>query len=164
MMGSPPHTWRILNTIDIVSLHLRITSTYVENTCKNQINRSIFQDHLHIRGEYLALIYDDLVSEGSPPHTWRIPTWDGPGTVKLGITSTYVENTRSKLSRKSLPRDHLHIRGEYPASKPIISTHMGSPPHTWRIPMPEPAKVDGNRITSTYVENTTIFIFVSYYC
>ena len=33
-------------------------------------------------------------------------------------------------------------------------THVGSPPHTWRIQLPWDYINDNYRITSTYVENT----------
>ena len=52
----------------------------------------------------------------------------------MGITSTYVENT-----------------------KPFIDTSrniIGSPPHTWRIPPGGFVDAGSERITSTYVENT----------
>ena len=52
---------------------LGITSTYVENTADARKNFHPFEDHLHIRGEYVKLVTFFLVGGGSPPHTWRIP-------------------------------------------------------------------------------------------
>ena len=113
-MGSPPHTWRILCIVISMDIHMRITSTYVENTQCIPFSLPRFEDHLHIRGEYSALL---------------------PPTVKaLRITSTYVENTCCRINDYGFNRDHLHIRGEYQSQKLLISIWLGSPPHTWRIP------------------------------
>ena len=113
MPGSPPHTWRIQVISLLVVLMLRITSTYVENTVKMKPNTRILEDHLHIRGEYLIPTPRQTLNQGSPPHTWRILSRT---TARIGvfrITSTYVENTRSRLFHRCILRDHLHIRGEY---------------------------------------------------
>ena len=50
---------------------------------------------------------------GSPPHTWRILTYDWVDPGSDGITSTYVENTGDEYKHPSDAKDHLHIRGEY---------------------------------------------------
>ena len=72
----------------------RITSTYVENTVHEAKPISDVEDHLHIRGEYtINNIYSTRVL-GSPPHTWRIQDADNPDNATVGITSTYVENTK----------------------------------------------------------------------
>ena len=76
--GSPPHTWRKLQTVVPWNLKFRITSTYVEKT---SLNHPIF-----LRGP------------GSPPHTWRKRIFGKSYFQSLGITSTYVEKTR-KLVR-----------------------------------------------------------------
>ena len=52
IVGSPPHTWRILSASAVRDALGRITSTYVENTCIAVLCDGISQDHLHIRGEY----------------------------------------------------------------------------------------------------------------
>src|SRR5699024_4251500 len=51
-IGSPPHTWRILYIIFTKIKKHRITSTYVENTPRQQLSDNLSRDHLHIRGEY----------------------------------------------------------------------------------------------------------------
>ena len=112
--GSPPHTWRILVLGKNTATSTRITSTYVENTLSEAIRPTGKEDHLHIRGEYKAVIINRApkrritstyventavslwrsISEiGSPPHTWRIPFHTAIHTNMLRITSTYVENT-----------------------------------------------------------------------
>ena len=133
-IGSPPHTWRILQKDLPWLLHLRITSTYVENTA------------------FLAQLSSN--PKGSPPHTWRILHFH----VKLAdngrITSTYVENTLSNVEKLQLTMDHLHIRGEYTPASVNTSPLPGSPPHTWRIRLCYSEGENKSRITSTYVENT----------
>ena len=49
---------------------------------------------------------------GSPPHTWRKQNDDFVNGASSGITSTYVEKTRTREVVNSLHEDHLHIRGE----------------------------------------------------
>ena len=71
--GSSPHTWRIL--------------------FKFLKKRSIRRDHLHIRGEYSNHLSIRMYSLGSSPHTWRILEFYGLYEDKVGIISTYVENT-----------------------------------------------------------------------
>ena len=73
-----------------------------------------------------------------------------------GITSTYVENTLANLWYPLHHQDHLHIRGEYCVPLPGTSISKGSPPHTWRIPSNGMKGNGGDRITSTYVENTCV--------
>ena len=50
--GSPPHTWRILATLNWRRCAVRITSTHVENTHHLTKNVPKLWDHLHTRGEY----------------------------------------------------------------------------------------------------------------
>ena len=92
-LGSPPHTWRILNDDAIGALGLRITSTYVENTFKSLNSLSKKRDHLHIRGEYYGGRIRKQARSGSPPHTWRIQFAYIRRWSDDRITSTYVENT-----------------------------------------------------------------------
>ena len=92
--------------------------------------------------------------QGSPPHTWRIQLCKMLRIGCLGITSTYVENTKSSVEYCWWNKDHLHIRGEY--SERTLTSYgiLGSPPHTWRIPKIIFNGREYTRITSTYVENT----------
>ena len=70
---------------------------------------------------------------GSSPHTWRIRKLKLMQWYKVGIISTYVENTVAVETGYTINEDHLHIRGEY--CVPVISVVVvvGSSPHTWRI-------------------------------
>ena len=156
LSGSPPHTWRI-HKMKLKRSHLnRITSTYVENTVHEAKPISDVEDHLHIRGEYtINNIYSTRVL-GSPPHTWRIPEHLCCDKATRRITSTYVENTKTSNSIRPRSWDHLHIRGEYARSYQQDWFCWGSPPHTWRILTVKHEINIRLRITSTYVENTSI--------
>ena len=92
-LGSPPHTWRILDDQTDQIYPYRITSTYVENTLASRQTGHLTWDHLHIRGEYVHLSKASFEMTGSPPHTWRIPKQENKPVTETGITSTYVENT-----------------------------------------------------------------------
>ena len=75
-------------------------------------------------------------------------------TCRRRITSTYVENTCHALIACYQNQDHLHIRGEYLQMSDDEYDDLGSPPHTWRIPIFYILVNKYCRITSTYVENT----------
>ena len=92
-MGSPPHTWRIPLSLNFFNSGVRITSTYVENTDHENSTDKQGEDHLHIRGEYMAVETVDQFQTGSPPHTWRILVELLTSFKNDRITSTYVENT-----------------------------------------------------------------------
>src|SRR5699024_7702693 len=156
-VGSPPHTWRIHIHLKSKCQNFGITSTYVENTRPNCNTAFSSQDHLHIRGEYINLSLIIMVQSGSPPHTWRIPLITMMMSLDSGITSTYVENTLHQSGAVRARQDHLHIRGEYESPKSGKRFTLGSPPHTWRILFYVTLNILGDRITSTYVENTSIW-------
>ena len=121
------------------SMGVRITSTYVENTTRQVLQRYKGQDHLHIRGEYVGSSGKVSLGTGSPPHTWRILYKFKPDWVEDRITSTYVENTV------------IYSYG--------VTGKVGSPPHTWRIHLEGRPGDTITRITSTYVENTNFAVF-----
>ena len=152
--GWPPHTWRIPEKSIVVASQHRMTSTYVENTKFTWKQFCKLWDDLHIRGEYWCPPTNTPVRLGWPPHTWRIPTPELSSTVKLGMTSTYVENTLSYLSRLMEREDDLHIRGEYSHHNIWYFFIVGWPPHTWRIQDGKVIYTDSDGMTSTYVENT----------
>ena len=155
-LGSPPHTWRIHKRTLLFLATTRITSTYVENTYMQDTDTTAGGDHLHIRGEYAALHAMQKWVAGSPPHTWRIQYSACSLLGLMRITSTYVENTNKPTTVLRRDEDHLHIRGEYSLVIKRSFFMLGSPPHTWRIPIFFSFNVVLFRITSTYVENTNI--------
>ena len=113
VMGSSPHTWRILKTFCSLLVSLRIISTYVENTICTHNFKMVSKDHLHIRGEYLQVVIMIKLRKGSSPHTWRIRYCQRQSITHKRIISTYVENTS-------------------PFDKTMVYL-LGSSPHTWRI-------------------------------
>ena len=131
-----------------------ITSTHVENTsCHARFDLWPW-DHLHTRGEYMMLSLIRWSQRGSPPHTWRILPRECYYLLADRITSTHVENTLTGFGVWSLTQDHLHTRGEYKPAVKNCLIHLGSPPHTWRIPIITCDNWKSWRITSTHVENT----------
>ena len=69
-----------------------------------------------------------------------------------------MENTTFGINVYWTLQDHLHIRGEYQRNEMTSTHNSGSPPHTWRILINELGKIIVSRITSTYVENTTLLL------
>ena len=133
MLGSSPHTWRILSMTTICSNVTRIISTYVENTVIGLCEMYQVKDHLHIRGEYSMLTVISQLLIGSSPHTWRILFKLFQLLLLRRIISTYVENTLLFSMFSPLNKDHLHIRGEYLQEENEKLREEGSSPHTWRI-------------------------------
>ena len=154
VLGSPPHTWRILVLRQWFYGHLRITSTHVENTWRGICELQLIKDHLHTRGEYANGWIIAAPTLGSPPHTWRIPHHFFIGNDMNRITSTHVENTVLRAPFRQALQDHLHTRGEYMTFCKKRLKKSGSPPHTWRIPHLAIWSLPIQRITSTHVENT----------
>ena len=97
--GSPPHTWRKLQTVVPWNLKFRITSTYVEKT---SLNHPIFLrgpgSPPHTWRKPFCSFSDYTFASGSPPHTWRKQKTYEADCTAIRITSTYVEKTR-KLVR-----------------------------------------------------------------
>ena len=112
-IGSSPHTWRIPESLNVNTDWYRIISTYVENTLLiSRIMRKAF-NHLHIRGEYVDIVTNAIIGQGSSPHTWRILIAMPPLGHIRRIISIYVENTTRWEQIYYGTGDHLHIRGEY---------------------------------------------------
>ena len=126
----------------------------MENTKWSSYLSILIEDHLHTRGEYSALSFQNFKKLGSPPHSWRIQQVTISDSCLVRITSTLVENTNCLYSWGFCSKDHLHTRGEYPALVVPTFLLLGSPPHSWRIQgQLQPADYK-KRITSTLVENT----------
>ena len=92
-IGSPPHTWGILQLISARSIQLGITPTYMGNTFIFHQLPDTNEDHPHIHGEYQFKKRLVKTAMGSPPHTWGIP-------ARLVWVATRAQ-------------DHPHIHGEY---------------------------------------------------
>ena len=70
--GSPPLAWGILGEVSIMSAETRITPTCVGNTTFLGSVHVDFQDHPHLRGEYLTVRLGLALQLGSPPLAWGI--------------------------------------------------------------------------------------------
>ena len=133
-IGSPPHTWGILQLISARSIQLGITPTYMGNTFIFHQLPDTNEDHPHIHGEYQFKKRLVKTAMGSPPHTWGIP-------ARLVWVATRAQ-------------DHPHIHGEYQLIDWDADGEPGSPPHTWGIHLVPGRSGLGQGITPTYMGNT----------
>ena len=140
--------------VRVTSYALRITSTYVEKTIFRCVKWCPLQDHLHLRGENSLKEVNGTSEVGSPPLTWRKPTFTDKELGYMGITSTYVEKTHCETSWNIMKQDHLHLRGENFFVSSFSGVISGSPPLTWRKHKLKQLKAKLTGITSTYVEKT----------
>ena len=157
LMGSPPYTWGILNSVVVHEVIDRITPIYMGNTKESLINRGNKRDHPHIHGEYRLIAFDSWRLSGSPPYTWGILANQGDGSRVPGITPIYMGNTSRRQSELHRPTDHPHIHGEYQATRRSTATHQGSPPYTWGIQTGLIGIAHNNGITPIYMGNTKIY-------
>ena len=67
-----------------------------------------------MRGEYAAKLAFTGGGDGSPPRAWGILSKDFIRDRETGITPTCVGNTGMMPPVIWLPKDHPHMRGEYP--------------------------------------------------
>ena len=137
LMGSPPYTWGILNSVVVHEVIDRITPIYMGNTTGN--------------------CYVTLLGLGSPPYTWGIPGDTKKHSDTPRITPIYMGNTASSNVHRGQQWDHPHIHGEYKNLSTPLFRQLGSPPYTWGILLigvPVPTCV---RITPIYMGNTACF-------
>ena len=111
-------------------------------------------DHPHIHGEYAEIWSPELVTQGSPPHTWGIRLKKHGYQHATRITPTYMGNTQVGPAAGGKARDHPHIHGEYKKKNDEKILEAGSPPHTWGIPDTNQAVSTIPGITPTYMGNT----------
>ena len=71
------------------------------------------------------------------------------------ITPTYMGNTKSQNGILPFWLDHPHIHGEYCGGNHSPISPQGSPPHTWGIHNGLRESAKSNRITPTYMGNTS---------
>ena len=81
-------------------------------------------DHLHLRGEKFVVIVLAIIAVGSPPLTWRKALIAARVSVKVRITSTYVEKSREKMDKLTTDEDHLHLRGEKTKKIPLYQAFI----------------------------------------
>ena len=113
------------------------------------------RDHPHIHGEYQTPSSATTRRTGSPPHTWGIPFSSAMFYFLSRITPTYMGNTSQSTEGFAGAGDHPHIHGEYATTGKYYMPNSGSPPHTWGIQQPHEVRKAANRITPTYMGNTT---------
>jgi len=112
-IGSPPHTWGILEEYLLGSHICRFTPTYVGNTTTAAPVQSLLTVHPHIRGEYRYALAKFVIVTVHP----HIRGEYGVSSIAVGddlrFTPTYVGNTHGLLQIEVAHTVHPHIRGEY---------------------------------------------------
>ena len=145
------------------------------NTWPAGSGQSVWKDHPHSHGEYMACWFWAICVEGSPPLAWGIhdkvthkyidtgitPTRMGNTTDardyregRLGITPTRMGNTVLGIMAGTTNRDHPHSHGEYCARHYGRHDKSGSPPLAWGILVQPVLVKDAGRITPTRMGNT----------
>ena len=131
MDGSSPHTWGTLRGDGAGQDGDRFIPTHVGNTMISSRSSPAGPVHPHTRGEHADLRQIGLMLDGSSPHTWgtrsRRARPGGPGR----FIPTHVGNTSSPRVLRTTPPVHPHTRGEHAWNILIISSRLGSSPHTW---------------------------------
>ncbi len=146
--GEYRRTIRLLASLDW------FTPTHVGNTLRRLLHGSPFSVHPHTRGEYGRLKRYRTRYSGSPPHTWGIRKAHKVLAVVSRFTPTHVGNT-PQVEAPSLPEPvHPHTRGEYHSPIDLVRSGVGSPPHTWGIPLDIEPSAPAKRFTPTHVGNT----------
>ena len=74
----------------------------------------------------------------------------------IGITPTYVGNTRLVFREFEHDEDHPHVCGEYKTGNDTKNGTTGSPPRMWGILVVFAVRAFGYGITPTYVGNTVL--------
>ena len=153
--GSPPHTRGILACRYIDLRYGGITPAHAGNTIPSLFPSSSWRDHPRTRGEYSIEYDENLMKEGSPPHTRGILPDCLDAIKQAGITPAHAGNTDSNNPEAGTQGDHPRTRGEYVQGFGEIFGGVGSPPHTRGIPMTLLFTKFFNGITPAHAGNTT---------
>ena len=130
LLGSPPHTRGKVHPSDMGQAKAGITPAYAGKRLPGRQRRNPGRDHPRIRGEKLPTCFQDLIYQGSPPHTRGKATTSTPPVSRNGITPAYAGKSRRPQRWKSGGRDHPRIRGEKRLIPNWSTFRKGSPPHT----------------------------------
>ncbi len=152
--GSSPHTWGTLPSESHHAVAIRFIPTYVGNSEAVHDIQIIHAVHPHIRGELRCCLRISSMGTGSSPHTWgtlQSSELDRPGDRFI---PTYVGNSDSTSSCRSLPPVHPHIRGELEKVIGAPGPLSGSSPHTWGTLLEDLPDRNPRRFIPTYVGNS----------
>ena len=152
--GSPPRAWGILQCPLPSQCRLRFTPTCVGNTQYSILIWSSNSVHPHVRGEYLTVTPQNLLTSGSPPRAWGIRGCGTGFQPVVRFTPTCVGNTPPCSSSVIPISVHPHVRGEYSSRGVVTATPSGSPPRAWGILRGLGSDERRSRFTPTCVGNT----------
>ena len=112
-MGSPPLARGVHMTVIEKSSIYRITPACAGSTNRNHREKSVIQDHPHLRGEYLNTFEITVLIPGSPPLARGVQNKSTHNLHRQRITPACAGSTQL-LSASQFPgRDHPRLRGEY---------------------------------------------------
>ena len=136
------------------------TSACAENTKRGPSILREKRNYLRVRGEYIRHQPRGRWFEELPPRARRIPPNPAQHPEQSGTTSACAENTLWSVSRVSLARNYLRVRGEY-SSFPIgIINNWELPPRARRILVYISYADDPKGTTSACAENTAAGVVV----
>ena len=104
-------------------------------------------DHPRMRGEDEHLQHAGATPRGSPPHARGRPGRYRAGGGRAGITPACAGKTLSRVTSRTISRDHPRMRGEDPTCRLCCVSMGGSPPHARGRPRPCPNLLRSRRIT-----------------
>ena len=128
--GSSPHTRGAPPGHRRAPGPVRIIPAYAGSTSPSRPSKGPTRDHPRIRGEHGRRPPPYAPPPGSSPHTRGARR--GPGFLieRRGIIPAYAGSTTALLARAISSTDHPRIRGEHALAVLILSSVIGSSPHT----------------------------------
>ena len=153
---TPPRAWRRPTPHAYSRKQKRNTSTSVEKTSSDCLERRLRQKHLHERGEDQSNLVHLQDCKETPPRAWRRLL-----VICLCLrwrrnTSTSVEKTNKVSNGAATNQKHLHERGEDASQLEPQQKPMETPPRAWRRQNVSYETSCLQRNTSTSVEKTSL--------
>ena len=111
-----------------------------------------------MRGEYVPLKIEELLSQGSPPLARGIPAVNVLNFTLPRITPACAGNTNNDFSHFIDRQDHPRLRGEYRKVGIFKQSLLGSPPLARGIPKLDYGISGKFRITPACAGNTECFM------
>ena len=153
-MELPPRARRIQVTLRVSVEFDGTTSACAENTPRGASQWYPGWNYLRVRGEYVAIVATQNVSEELPPRARRIPLAIEGRRFAYGTTSACAENTCPSSLMQCLLGNYLRVRGEYDFHTNFTTARKELPPRARRIHTLVEDTIQGMGTTSACAENT----------
>ena len=131
-METPPRAWRRSHRQNCRFVKVRNTSTCVEKIVTGRFSLSVFQKHLHVRGEDSEKIQRPALIKETPPRAWRRFKISEIFRNHVRNTSTCVEKILFCIRPINHLEKHLHVRGEDLNEADWDASEEETPPRAWR--------------------------------